>query len=125
MPVTRIKVTFRGVYVNNSADWFGPGEWHFTAKINGKPVGDPNVEWEARTGQWIMLPEKKWSAEVDLLGKKPGDKVEVSFRGKDVDLISDDDLGEAKLTLKYPFQTERDAPSLAPGAAGVTTSAAA
>ena len=114
MPVTRIKVGFKGVYVWDSSDLWGPGDWCLTAKVDGKTLGDPKHEFEAREKQWIMLPEKDWSTEIDVTGKKPGDTISVSFSVKDIDLISDDDLGAVTLTLKYPFRTERDEPIRSP-----------
>ena len=106
MPVTKIKVTFNKVYANESGDIIGAGEWKLTAKIDGKTVGDPNHEFEVRDKEMFNLPGDKWSMELDLTNKKPGDKIEISIKGIDVDVFSDDDLGEAKLTLKYPFTTE-------------------
>lgn len=108
MPVTKLKVTFNKVYANDCGDIVGAGEWKLTAKIDGKTVGDPNQEFEVRDKEMINLPAAKWSRELDLTGKLPGDKIEVSMKGIDVDVFSDDDLGEAKLTLKYPFLTKYD-----------------
>lgn len=108
MPVTKIKVTFNKVFANESGDLVGAGEWKLTAKVDGKTVGDPNHEFEVRDKSTTILPADKWSVEVDLTSKKPGDKIEISMKGIDVDVISDDELGEAKLTLKYPFTKEYD-----------------
>lgn len=108
MPVTKIKVTFNKVFANDSGDLIGAGEWKLTAKVDGKPVGDPNVEFEVRDKETINLPADKWSVELDLTNKKPGDKIEITMKGIDVDVFSDDDLGEARLTLKYPFTKEYD-----------------
>jgi hypothetical protein len=106
MPVTKIKITFDKVYVRDSADIWGDGEWHFTAKVEGKQVGDPSIEWVAKEKQSIQLPAKEWSTIVDVSAKKPSETVKVSFSGIDKDVISDDDLGEVKLELKYPFKKE-------------------
>lgn len=107
MPVTKLKVTFNKVYANDCGDIVGAGEWKLTAKIDGKTVGDPNHEFEVRDKEMITLSDK-WSRELDLTDKLPGDKIEISMKGIDVDVISDDELGEAKLTLKYPFATKYD-----------------
>ena len=108
MPVTKIKVTFNKFFANESGDVIGAGEWKLTAKVDGKTVGDPNHEFEVRDKSITVLPAVKWSVELDLTNKKPGDKIEISMKGIDVDVISNDDLGEAKLTLKYPFTKEYD-----------------
>ncbi|WP_347988694.1 hypothetical protein [Methylomonas sp. AM2-LC] len=107
MPVTKIKVSFTKFYAFDSADLFGAGEWKMTAKIDGQIVGDPNYEFEVNDKQTINLSEK-WSRELDVRDKKPGDTILISMTGIDVDVFSDDNLGEAKLTLKYPFVTEYD-----------------
>ncbi|HEY4188734.1 MAG TPA: hypothetical protein VGP07_26945 [Polyangia bacterium] len=91
------------VFVKNDADWFGSGEFYFTATVDGKPVGDKKQIFDAREGQWIDLPIAKWSAEVDVTNKT---KVVVWFNGKDQDFFSDDDLGTVNRYLAPPW-TER------------------
>ncbi len=108
MPVTRIKVTFNKIYANNSGDICGAGEWKLTAKVDGKAVGNPNQEFEVKDKETIKLPEDKWSIELDVREKKPNDKIEISLSAIDVDVLGKDDLGEAKMTLKYPFMKEYD-----------------
>lgn len=108
MPVTKIKITFASVGVRDSADIWGDGEWHFTATIDGKAVGDSKTEFVAQDRGVIALPEKVWSAAVDVSGKtKPTDSVKVSFSGIDVDVFKDDDLGEVKYEFKYPFSQDK------------------
>lgn len=108
MPVTKIKVTFNKIYANDSGDIIGAGEWRLTAKVDGKPVGNPNQVFEVRDKDTIKLPEDKWSIEVDVREKKTTDKIDISLSAIDEDVLSDDDLGEAKMTLKYPFMKEYD-----------------
>src|SRR5438477_11590402 len=108
MPVTKIKITFVRLGVLDSADIWGDGEWVLKATIDGKSVGDPKIEWVAKEGVPIELPAKDWSAEVDVSTKlKPTDSVKVSLSGTDIDIISDDDLGEVKYEFKYPFTKEQ------------------
>ncbi len=108
MPVTKIKITFQTVAVNDSADIWGDGEWVLDARVDGKAVGNPKTEWVAKERGVIALPEKDWSAVVDVSTKsKPTDTVKISFSGKDIDIISDDDLGEVKYEFKYPFNKDQ------------------
>lgn len=110
MPVTRIKITFKRVFVLDSGDLIGAGEWKMTAKIDGQTVGNPNQEFEARGNEWINLPEASWSRELDLLGRDESQPIEIEFKVKDVDVLWDDDLGEARMTLRYPYRTTHDGP---------------
>jgi len=96
----KIKVILKRVFVKDDADWFGSGEFFFTASIDGKPVGDPKHIFDAREGAWIDLPPDRWSAVVDVTGKN---KVVVKFNGKDDDLFFDDDLGTINRYLAPPW----------------------
>jgi hypothetical protein len=115
MPVTRVKITFERVGVLDSADIWGDGEWVFKATIDGKAVGDPKVEWTAKERVPIELPELGWSAVVDVSAKtKATDTVKVTFSGTDIDVFSDDDLGEVKYEFKFPFATDKTVPLKSP-----------
>ena len=104
MPVTKIKITIGPVAVHDSADVWGDGEWVFDAKIDGKPVGDKAEHTAVERALILLEPPDTWSAEVDVSGKtKPTDTVKVTFSGKDIDIISDDDLGEVSYEFKFPF----------------------
>lgn len=96
----KVRVTFKQVFVKDSADWFGSGEFYFDAKVDGQKVGDRQI-FDARQGKWISLPADKWSQEVDVTGKTA---VDVIFNGKDEDLFFDEDLGTIKYTLRPPWQ---------------------
>lgn len=93
----RIKVVFKRVYVRNDADWFGSGEFYFTASIDGAAVGDPTRIFTAREGDWIDLPDAQWSHIVNVRNKN---SLVVRFEGKDQDWIWDDDLGSVQHTLR-------------------------
>jgi len=99
----KIKVIFKRVFVKNDADWFGSGEFYFTATVDGRPVGDRSHIFDAREGRWIDLPPAVWSAEVDVTGKA---QVVVRFNGKDDDVFFDDDLGSVSYTLKPPWSEQ-------------------
>ncbi|HEY3067157.1 MAG TPA: hypothetical protein VGL09_15295 [Methylomirabilota bacterium] len=108
MAVTRIKITFASVGVLDSADIWGDGDWVFKATIDGKAVGDPKIEWTAKERGTIELPELEWSSVIDVSGKtKATDSIKVTFSGTDIDVFSDDDLGEVKYEFKYPFDKDK------------------
>ncbi len=118
MPVTKIKIQIERVYVRDDCDLFGDGEWKFTARIDGQPVGNPNQEFVAREREWIVLPEDQWSREVDVRAKAPGSSVRVSFKGTDVDVFCDDDLGEVSAEFRYPFRREQTITLISPRMSG-------
>lgn len=93
----RIKVVFKRVYVRNSADGFGSGEFHFRASVDGTSVGEPKRRFTAREGTWSDLPAAHWSHIVNVRDK---DHVVVRFEGKDEDWIWDDNLGSVQHTLR-------------------------
>jgi hypothetical protein len=98
----KIKVVFKRVYVKNDEDWLGDGEFYFIASVDGNKVGNPDINYDAVEGHWIDLPEALWSKEVDVTAKA---SVVVRFKGKERDLLWDDDLGpELVYTLKPPWQ---------------------
>lgn len=103
MPVTKVKIRFASVKVLEDCDLFGVAEWHFDATIDGKRVGSRATEFDARNGDTIELPEADWSAEVDVSGKGPGDKIAVTFSGIEEDFLFDDDLGRVTAEFTYPF----------------------
>jgi hypothetical protein len=96
----KIKVILKRVFVKDSADWLGSGEFYFNATVDGKPVGDKQI-FDAREGTWIALPAAKWSAIVDVTSKT---QVAMRFNGKDEDVFSDDDLGTVSYTLRPPWK---------------------
>ena len=108
MPVTKIKISFDRVFVKDTCDLWGDGDWRLRATIDGVAVGhpDPKHEFTARDQQWIVLPEAQWSRVVDVSAKGPGTKVQATFGGVDVDLISDDDLGTVTAEFKFPYRKE-------------------
>lgn len=107
MPVTKIKIRLERVFVREDCDLFGDGEWKFNARIDGQQVGNPSQEFVAREREWIVLPEAQWSREVDVRAKGPGSSVRVTFKGTDVDVFCDDDLGEVSAEFRYPFRREQ------------------
>ncbi|MEO6755581.1 MAG: hypothetical protein ABIP85_27730 [Chthoniobacteraceae bacterium] len=106
MPVTKIKLTIASVTVLDDCDLLGSGEWHFTARIDGTQVGSSDTEFEAKTGETIMLPPE-WSKVVDVSTKMSGDTVRVDFSAIDKDFFGDDDLGAVSATFSYPFNEEK------------------
>ena len=96
----KIKVILKRVLVKDDADWFGSGEFYFTATVDGRPVGNSRQIFDARAGQWINLPAAAWSAEVDVTNKV---QVVMRFNGKDEDVFFDDDLGSVTHTLRPPW----------------------
>jgi hypothetical protein len=98
----KIKIVFKRVFVKNDEDWLGDGEFYFIASVDGGRVGNPDVDYDAVEGQWINLPQPLWATEVDVTNKA---RVVVRFKGKERDLLWDDDLGpEMAYTLKPPWQ---------------------
>lgn len=107
MAVTKIWVCFNAVFVLDDSDFWGPGEWYLTAKIDGKVVGDPRQKFVARERQWLALrPTTSWSATIDVSAKAPGSQISIQFSGREDDTFSDDDLGQVTATLKYPFKQD-------------------
>lgn len=103
MAATKIKVTFKSVYVRDDEDWFGPGEWFFDATVRCEPsgktftVGD-TTRHEVNDGDTLTL---DWSQEVDI---DPADeKIVIRLQGTDEDSLFDDDLGWIRLTLLTPI----------------------
>lgn len=108
MPVTKIKVRFTSVDVLDDSDWlWGAGEWTLQATVDGHVVGDPNHEFGVHSGSGLNLPEVQWSHIVDVSGKAPGSSVEIRFKVIEKDVFSDDDLGEVRATIAYPFRNPR------------------
>ncbi len=116
MAVTKIKVRLVSVDVLDDSDWiWGAGEWHLHASIDGTAVGDSNREFSVHTGDSITLREADWSRVVDVSGHGPGDSVEVRLRIIEKDLFGDDNLGQVRATLRYPYrQPLRDIYLLSP-----------
>ena len=104
MSVSRISVCFRTVSVIDDATCWGPGEWTLSATVDGKPVGDPNQLFEARSRKSIELDSSAWFAKVDVEAKGSGSKVEIRFEA----LEKGKSLGKVAYTLKYPFKQEHD-----------------
>lgn len=105
MAVTRIKIQLVSVRVLDDSDWiWGAGEWHLHASINGAPIGDSNQEFRVHTGDSIALPEAVWSREVDVSALGPGSTVPIRFKVIEKDVFSDDDLGEVRASIAYPFR---------------------
>lgn len=96
----RIKVIFKRVRVLKDADWFGSGEFIFTARVAGRNVGTSQV-FDAIEGQNIVLDEAVWSAVVDVTNLA---SVVVSFEGEDEDVFFNDNLGSVNYTLRAPWQ---------------------
>jgi hypothetical protein len=109
MAVTKISVSFHSVTVVGNPDLWGPGEWYFTASIDGTATGDPSKEFEAKPRQEILLkPEAQWSRVLDISGKGKGSTVDIKFSGRASGGSGDVDLGQASITLKYPYKEELD-----------------
>lgn len=118
MAVTKLWISFYAVYVIDDLRFWGPDEWYLTAKVDGKPVGDPKQKFDAVARHLIMLrpageqyptsaaasDTKTWSTTVDVSKKKSTDTVEIRFSASDLD----HDLGQVSAILKYPFDQERD-----------------
>ncbi len=116
MAVTKIKVRLVSVDVLDDSDWiWGAGEWHLHASVAGTAVGNSGTEFSVHTGDTINLPEADWSTVVDVSGHGPGDSVEVRLKVIEKDVFFDDDLGEVRATLAYPYRhPERDIDLLSP-----------
>src|SRR5256714_9460894 len=98
----KIKVIFHRVYVKHDNDWIGDGEFYFIVSVDGKQVGNPKQIFDAVEGTYIVFPQPQWSAEVDVTGKA---QMAVRFKGKEQDLLWDDDLGpEVGGTIKPPWE---------------------
>ncbi len=106
MPVNKIRVTFTKLDVKHSGDLWGDGDWHLTTSVDGQSVGDPGIEFVASEGSSILLPKNKYSVVVDVSAKPTNGEVVCKMSIIDDDFIGHDDLGEVKLTLRYPFRTE-------------------
>ena len=106
MPVTKIKVHFKTVSVLDDSDWiWGAGEWTLHATVDGHSVGDSSREFSVHSGDTITPPEADWHRIVDVSGKGPGSTVEIRFKVIEKDVFCDDDLGEVRATVAYPFRT--------------------
>jgi len=106
MAVTKIKIQLVDVRVLDDSDWiWGAGEWHLHASIDGQSVGDSSREFKVHTGDSISLPDADWSSEIDVSGKGPGDTVPIRFSVIEKDLFGDDDLGEVRASVAYPFRS--------------------
>lgn len=101
MPLQTIKVRFLGVYVRDDSDFWGSGEWKLHATVDGRVVGNPSQIFEARRGEMIV--PRDWTTIVDVSNHTNGDKIEIRLSVKEDDVFSDDELGEVKATLKYPY----------------------
>jgi|HubBroStandDraft_1064217.scaffolds.fasta_scaffold01905_4 hypothetical protein len=108
MAVTKLRVCFNTVFVIPDPDLWGPGQWYFTATVDGAAVGDPSQEFDAMERQSIELPDDSWSTTVDVSAKRAGDKIEIRFSAREDDSFSSGDLGQVSATLKYPFKQELD-----------------
>ncbi len=106
MPVKKIRVSFTKIFVKNSGDIWGDGDWHLTTSADGIPVGDPSIEYAASEGSSFKLPQDKYSVVVDVSGKPTNGEVVCKMSIIDEDIIGHDELGEVKLVLRYPFRTE-------------------
>ena len=107
MPTKGILVVFESVRVLDDSDFWGAGEWKFTASVDGERVGNPSKLHEARADQTIALGDG-WSKRIDVSGKAAGDTVVIRFSGKEDDVFFDDDLGHVKVTLTWPFKQDFD-----------------
>jgi hypothetical protein len=109
MAVSKISVSFHSVTVADNPDLWGPGGWYFSANVDGKAVGDSVTEFEARPRQEILLePQAPWSSEVDVSGKGAGSTIDIQFSTRASGATGDVDLGQASITLKYPYKEEFD-----------------
>jgi hypothetical protein len=97
-----IQILFKEVLVKDDSDPFGSGEFRFIAEVDHKPVGDPDHEFDAIEGKTILLPPADWTSQkVDVRGKSD---VKISFKGIDVDVFWDDELGSVTHTLRPPWK---------------------
>lgn len=99
----RLKVIFKSVFVRDDSDVFGDGEFYFIASVGGVAVGNPKRIFKAVENTTIALPEAEWSQVVNVRGQNT---LVVSFHGKEQDLISDDDLGTIRHTLRFPYSQQ-------------------
>lgn len=99
----RIKIILKKVHVIRDADAIGSGEFYFDATIDGHAVGNHHV-FDAVEGRDITLPQPLWSRTVDVTNKN---EVIVTFRGRDEDVFSDDELGSVRRAIRAPF-SERE-----------------
>lgn len=101
MTLQTIKVRFLGVYVRDDSDFWGAGEWKLHATVNGRVVGNPSQIFEARRDAMIIPPD--WTTIVDVSNHTNGDRIEIRLRITEDDTFSDDDLGEVRATLRFPY----------------------
>jgi len=99
----RIKVIFKRLEVRHDGDWIGSGEWYFRAWVDGQPVGNPRARGgeqspiDVRDRDQIELDQSVWCAEVNVYSKT---EVQVVFEALDKDVISDDNMGSFRYTLR-------------------------
>jgi hypothetical protein len=103
--ITLIRVRLVSVQVYDDADTFGAGEWYLHASVDGQQLGNPNYEFEARSGRPLPLTpvEAQWSRLVDVSGKAPGSSVRIRLRVREKDLRSYEELGEVEGSVAWPF----------------------
>jgi|GEM_PF-2865926 len=89
-------VGITSIKVINDEDWFGKGEWELDAVINDESCG--MLKQKVKSGTVIDAPQS-WRREVNI---RDGNvkAITVEIRGKEIDLIWDDDLGFAKARFK-------------------------
>ncbi len=109
--ITKIKVRILSIMVNDDSDRCGAGEWHLHATAEFRPagttfpIGDPQLEYEARSGMSLpSLPEVQWSKVLDVATLGPGSSVVIRLRVKEHDVFGEEDLGEVTMTIPYPFE---------------------
>lgn len=109
-PKKKIRVVFELVAVLEDDDWFGSGEPYYRATVNGIDTGKSKV-FTSDQIPGNVLPADQFSIELDV-DDDPGARIDVSFKGSEEDVFSDDYLGEVRQSVpadtKQSFATTSD-----------------
>jgi hypothetical protein len=94
--VTNVMVTLERIHVINDEDWLGKGELYFEGDVDGIPIPRSQI-FERGSGEDIDLSGPNWQKVVDVRNK---DSFQLMLRGRDEDLIWDDELGTVRATIR-------------------------